>query len=224
MLEVGCKKGSGFACGSLGSLYAEGHGVTKDEARAKEILARGCDAHGSLACLNAMAVGRRGQPESAPLSPEGLALLERACGYGGDRDGVCRISSDGEAPAATYLEAQRAGCARGVGHACRLLGWAIETGYATPVDVEAARAAYAKSCERQSLWGCFRQALLTADSKEQARLYEHACDQGSGPACYALAQPSYGRPAEQRRILLRRACESSIEEACGDVLAELARQ
>ena len=57
----------------------------------------------------------------------------------------------------------------------------------------------------------------------QARLDEGACERGSGPACYALAQAPYGRPAEQRRILLRRACESSIEEACGDVLAELGR-
>jgi TPR repeat protein len=223
MLEAGCKGGSAFACGSLGSVYAEGHGVPKDEARAKQILARGCDAHGSLACVNAMAVSRRGQPDSAPLSPAAVALLDRACGYGGDRDGVCRFSSDGDAPAATYLENQKTGCARGDGMACRLLGWAIETGYGTPVDVGAARAAYAKSCDAHNLWGCFRQALLTADAGEQARLYEAACAQGSGPACYGLAQPAYGRAAEKRRALLRQACESSIEEACADVLADLSR-
>jgi len=49
------------------------------------------------------------------------------------------------------------------------------------------------------LWGCFREALFTTDVQQQARLYEAACQQGSGPACYALAQPAYRRPPDVRR-------------------------
>jgi len=219
LLTAGCKAGSAFACGSLGSRYAEGDGAPKDEARAAKILAQGCDAHGSLACVNAASLAVRGRPDGAPLPAQSLALLERACGYGGDRDGVCRASGDSDAPPAAYVADQRKGCAAGDGVACRRLGWAIETGYGDAVvDVDAARAAYGKACAAHSLWGCFRQALFTADAKEQARLFDAACEAGSGPACYALAQPKFGRTAAARRTLARKACEGSIEEACADVL------
>src|SRR5439155_23226654 len=116
-----------------------------------------------------------------------MALFERACGYAGDRGEVCGASDDADAAPATYVAAQRSGCAGGDGVACRRLGWAIETGYGgAVVDVEAARAAYAKACAAHSLWGCFRQALFTSDIKEQTRLFDAACAAGSGPACYAL--------------------------------------
>jgi TPR repeat protein len=223
-LTAGCAAGSAFACGSLGSLYAEGTGVAKDETRAMQIFAQGCDLHGWLACLNAGAMTLRDRLEGAPAAPEGLAYLDRACGYGGDREGVCRFSVDSDGPPARYLRAQTTGCAAGDGRACRLLGWAIETGYGdTPVDVDAARASYAKACAAHSLWGCFRQALLTADRKEQARLYEGACQQGSGPACYALAQPQHNPSPAARRALVRKACESSVVEACNDALQDLGR-
>ena len=87
----------------------------------------------------------------------------------------------------------------------------------------AARAAYQQACAHDSLWGCFRQALLTADPSEQARLYDEACRRGSGPACYNLAQPKYARPPDARRALFRRACERSIAEACVEVLGEAAK-
>jgi TPR repeat protein len=215
LLTTACDAGSAFACGSLGSLYADGNGVSKDEARATKILVRGCDGHGWLACVNAASLGVRGQPQDAAPPARSVAFLERACGYGGDQSAVCRADdAAGGAPAA-YLAAQRKGCDAGDGVACRRLGWAIETGYGdAAVDVEAARAAYAKSCATHNLWGCFRQALFTADAKEQARLYDAACRAGSGPSCYALAQPKYAQPAEARRALLRQACDSSIENAC----------
>ena len=222
LLTTGCNAGSAFACGSLGSLYAEGKDVAKDEARAMKILVRGCDAHGFLACVNAATVSARGQAKEAPLPPRSVAFLDRACGYGGDQNGVCRYSNDGDASPVAYVAAQRKGCSASDAAACRRLGWAIETGYGdAAVDVDAARAAYAKACAGHDLWGCFRQALFTADVKEQARLYEAACRGGSGPACYALAQPRYGQPADARRKLLRQACESSIESACVGVMSDL---
>jgi TPR repeat protein len=224
LLTAGCKAGSAFACGSLGSLYAEGTGVAKDEARARKILAQGCDAHGWLACVNAGSIARRGRPAEAPPTPEMLGFLERACGYGGDHDSVCRFSTNGDLPPAEYLAAQTAGCAKNDARACRNLGWTIETGYAgVTVDVDAARDAYHKACAVHSLWGCFREALFTTDLQEQARLYDAACKQGSGPACYALAQPTYGRAPDVRRALVRKACDSSIEMACVDYLAGFAK-
>jgi TPR repeat protein len=221
-LTAACNAGSAFACGSLGSLYAEGQGVPKDEARAMKLFVQGCDAHGWLACVNAASLGGRGRPKNAPLPAQSMAFLERACGYAGDRGEVCRASDDAEGSPTAYLAAQRSGCAAGEGGACRRLGWAIETGYGgAVVDVEAARAAYAKACAAHSLWGCFRQALFTAETKEQARLLDAACGAGSGPACYALAQPKYGRASDARRTLARRACDSSVEEACFDVMGSI---
>ena len=221
-LTAACNAGSAFACGSLGSLFAEGQGVPKDEARAMKIFVQGCDAHGWLACVNAASLGARGRPKDAPLPAKSMAFFERACGYAGDRGEVCRASDDADAAPAAYVAAQRSGCVAGDGVACRRLGWAIETGYGDAVvDVEAARAAYAKACVAHSLWGCFRQALFTADLKEQTRLFDAACAAGSGPACYALAQPKYGRPAEARRTLVRQACDSSVEEACFDVMGSI---
>lgn len=222
-LTAGCDAGSAFACGSLGSRYAEGNGVSADEARATKILQRGCDAHGWLACLNALRLRSRKGPERTPDDPETSKLLARACGYGGDRDDVCRATPVPADPRDAYVRAQEQACARGDGLGCRLHGWAFETGYGVAVDVAAARTAYQKACAAGDLWGCFRQALTTADAGEQARLYTSACEQGSGPACYALAQARYGQPAETRRALLRRACESSIAEACSAVMADLGR-
>ncbi len=223
-LTAGCDAGSAFACGSLGSRYAKGNGVAADEARAAKILQRGCDAHGWLACLNAVRVRARKAPESAlENDPEISRLLARACGYGGDRDDVCRATPVPADPRDVYVRAQEQACARGDGLGCRMHGLAFETGYGVAVDVAAARAAYQKACAAGDLWGCFRQALMTAGAVDQARLYTSACDQGSGPACYALAQPRYGQPAEARRALMRRACDSSIEEACSAVMADLAR-
>jgi TPR repeat protein len=224
LLAKGCNAGSAFACGSLGSIYAEGSGVAKDEARARKIFAQGCDAHGWLACYNAAQLAIRGTAEGAPPPPETLRFLERACDHGGDRDGICRFSLDGEAKPAGYLAAQTAGCDQGRGAACHHVGWAIETGYAgATVDIAAARGAYHKACVARSLWGCFREALLTADTQEQARLYEAACAQGSGPACYALAQPAYGRAPAARQDLFRKACESSVQPACGEYLNGLGK-
>jgi len=223
VLTAGCNAGSAFACGSLGSLYAEGEGVAKDEARAMKIFVRGCDAHGWLACMNAGVMANRGHPEGARPAPASLKYFERACGYGGDHGEVCRLSMESHATRDAYLGVQKAGCERGDGGACHRLGWAIETGYGTTADVEAARAAYTKGCSAGSLWGCFRRALFTADAKEQERLLDAACQQGSGPACYALAQPKFGRPPKARQALVRQACESSIEDACGEVLRTLGR-
>ena len=221
-LTAGCDAGSAFACGSLGGRYAGGNGVAADEARAMKVLQRGCDAHGSLACMNAFQLRAR-KASDALDDPEASKLLARACGYGGDRDGVCRATPVPAAPRDIYLRAQEQACARGDGLGCRMHGLAFETGYGVAVDVTAARAAYQKACAAGDLWGCFREALMTASAGEQARLYTSACDLGSGPACYALAQPRYGQPAEARRALMRRACDSSIEDACSAVLADLAR-
>lgn len=224
LLTAGCKMGSAYACGSLGSLYAEGKLVAKDESRAMKVLAQGCDAHGALACVNAASLAVRDWPEGKPPPALSLSFLERACGYGGDRAGVCRYSVDSDASPAAYVAKKRRDCAAGDGVACRHLGWAIETSFGDAVaDVDAARAAYAKACAAHSLWGCFREALFTADAKEQARLFDAACQAGSGPACYALAQPKFGRTADARRTLARKACESDIEEACADVLSGFAQ-
>jgi len=224
LLTAGCKAGSALACGSLGSLYAEGEGVKKDEARARKIFAQGCDAHGWLACQNAASLANRGRPEGAPLTAESVAFIERACAHGGDHGGVCRASPDAEAPPAKYVEAKKAACGQGDGVACRHLGWAYETGYSDlPVDVDRARDAYHQACAAKSLWGCFREALFTADAKQQARLYDAACQQGSGPACYALAQPLYGQTPEARHVLARKACDASIEMACVEYMSGLGK-
>jgi TPR repeat protein len=222
-LTAGCDAGSAFACGSLGSRYAKGDGVTADVARATKILQRGCDAHGWLACMNALRLRTRKVSAHWLTDPDASKLLARACGYGGDRDDACRMTSVPAEPADAYVRAQQQACVGGDAVGCRLYGWAFETGYGVAVDVAAARAAYQKACAAGDLWGCFRQALTTAGAVEQARLFSSACEQGSGPACYALAQGRYGQPTESRRALLRQACESSIEEACIAVIAELGR-
>jgi len=119
-------------------------------------------------------------------------LVDRACGFGGDRYGICRLSdAAAEAhDAVDYVQRQSAGCAAKSGRACRLLGRALETGYGTPVDENAAREAYGRACAAGDVWGCFRQAPLTAEVTDQARLYYRACEHGSGPACYDLTLPA----------------------------------
>jgi len=226
-LEAGCKHGSAFACASLAAVYDRGDGVPRDEKKALSLSERACDAHSALACLNAAELLKKGPVSTATSTTQAIVdrFVDRACGFGGDREGACRMSDAASEArdAADYFRRQGVGCIGKSGRACRLLGWALETGYGTLVDDDAARDAYGRACAAGDVWGCFRQALLTSDMAEQARLYERACQQGSGPACYGLTLPPYGRTEPRRKEFLRRACESDIQEACVQVLAMLSR-
>ena len=48
--EHACSRGSAFACGALGKLLATGTGVTKNVARGRTFLGRGCNATERWAC------------------------------------------------------------------------------------------------------------------------------------------------------------------------------
>jgi len=209
----GCDGGSAFACGTLGSYYAEGNGVAQDDARARQILQKGCDAHGDLACLNLASLAARGN-ENPDSNPAIVALADKACGFGGDKRGVCRLPVAGRVAQAEYRAAVLAACDRRQARECRALGWDFETGYGGAIDVDRARDAYARGCELGDLWACFREGLLASSLARQKTLYTAACERGSGPSCYALAQPAFGPTDQQRAALWRQACNSGIEDAC----------
>ncbi|HEY4180822.1 MAG TPA: tetratricopeptide repeat protein [Kofleriaceae bacterium] len=48
--EKGCKEGSARACTGLGELYKSGKGVTKDDAKAKQLFEQACNAGDDAAC------------------------------------------------------------------------------------------------------------------------------------------------------------------------------
>jgi TPR repeat protein len=217
-LEKGCAAGSPFTCASLsGSLD---HATPPDSTRALAVARKACEGHSALGCTNAAQIlSRDGEKNVAEVQ----AYADRTCGYGGDRDGVCRLSALSNLAPAAYLAGQEKGCAGGAAAACRLLGWSHETGYGTAVSVRKARDAYGLGCKAGDLWACFRGALFTADHAAQQQALEATCAKGSGPACYALSLPAYGLPAERRASLARAACEASVFEGCLATAVELAR-
>jgi TPR repeat protein len=224
LLQLGCKAGSAFACAMLAGRYDDGEGTPRDADMALRLSIRACLGHSALGCMNAakMIAQERGHVPKGQ-SADANAYIDRACWYGGDRDGVCRASDDSNLGEGEYHQHQLAQCTRGNARACRLLGWDFETGYGTPTNIALALAAYKNACERADVYGCFREALLTADTRQQAQLYQTACQQGSGAACYNATLPIYGVSAEKRSELYRRACESDVVAGCMAFASQLTK-
>jgi TPR repeat protein len=81
-LNVLCNRGTYLACFSLGTAYASGNGVTKDDSRAVALFQRACDGGNAQGCsgLGFMYETEAGVGKDVALA---LTLYRKACDGGG---------------------------------------------------------------------------------------------------------------------------------------------
>jgi hypothetical protein len=164
-LERGCKVRAGrAACAELATLYREGRGVRKDDARARELLGAGCDQGDGAACE------ARGALEWDQATPgkEGDRRRERAIGW------------------------RHTACDQGHRPACVRLALDYLAGNRVPVRPLIAGELFAKVCSSGDIAYCVRAAELLEPSGFAAhvgprrRAANVGCDHGQAAACEVL--------------------------------------
>jgi TPR repeat protein len=191
-----CGKGHAGSCGAAGALLASGGGgATKDEAKARELLGKGCDGGDVKSCSNLgllLSKGRGGAKDAAGA----VKRFEKACG---DADAIgCGLlgaayeSGEGvgkdEAKAVTFLQK---GCEGGHDHSCGVVGRMLLAGRGAPKDVAKGTDFLKRACDGGQSRACIDLAeLYEGGSRDVAKnpitakiLYQRACFRGEARAC-----------------------------------------
>jgi uncharacterized protein len=153
-----CDAGRLESCVTLGKLYDEGKGATRDFARAAASYATACDGGHIPACVplgHAYANGRGVLSDPA----RGLSLYERACAAG-VADGCesvanvalhgMRQGADGSRPMALLKKA----CDLGKAAACTRIGYMLSSGHFVPRDRAKAREMFDRACRAGDQGAC----------------------------------------------------------------------
>jgi uncharacterized protein len=190
-----CGKGNAASCGAAGALLASGGGgLGKDEAKAREILGKGCDAGDTKSCTNAgvlLAKGRGGAKDAATA----FKRFEKAC-MEGDPLGCGMLGQAYESGDGTTKDEGRAisflqrGCEGGQDTSCGTIGKML-------VDGRGA----------------------TKDTTKGADYLKRACDGGHAKSCVAVAEmfeAGQGIPKQAltARLLFQRACMRAEGKGC----------
>jgi len=160
-LVNGCERGHARGCLGLGTAFALGRGVDKDEAHAATLYERACDGGEALACdaLGVLlATGRGVEADPAQASN----LFERACTGGGQRGcthlGVMISRGDGgrpRDPVQAFALFQRS-CTGGDGLGCHWAGQALESGNGVAINRNKAVESYRQGCRAGEPKACAR--------------------------------------------------------------------
>ena len=159
VLERQCGQADVSACASLGWLYHDGAGVTRDAARAAALFAKACAGGHADACLleaDARAEGR-GVERDAERAGQ---LFQKACELGKPAGctgvGVLELRRGTAANLGRAAGLFRRACDDGDGAGCANLAALQEAGFGVPRDGAAARASYAKACAQGYEAACAR--------------------------------------------------------------------
>lgn len=183
----------------LAGKYLNGEGVPKDEGKAADLLAKGCDNDDAFACGLLGAMYEHGEGLAVDL-PRAAALMTRACaredllscailgGYYAKGQGVTRDFAKAE-------QLVRKACDGGESIGCFNLAVMYDEGQGVTTDDAQAAQLYAKACDRDFGQACQNLALMCEDGegipKDPARamaLYGRACQLGLSESC-RVAQP-----------------------------------
>lgn len=221
LLAASCDKGSGLACGELGTAKFRGTGAAKDIGAAGALWAKGCDLGDASSCVSAGAAALRGEIENRDATKD----FVRACDAGSP-DG-CRRAAAGFLGVAgrDLVEARRLAkrsCDADWASGCEVLAaaqWASD-------DVNAAFSAGAKACDLNA-WNCEYIGALRLQDKGRAPDVEGAlsalrrgCDAGRSASCarlgsvYLYGVASAGKDEKKGISLLREKCDDGMVEPC----------
>ncbi len=190
-----CTKGNAGSCAAAGSLYASGSaGLPHDDAKARELLGKACDANDAKGCVTLgtlLLQGRGGAKDPAGAAKD----FEKGCQSGEAKGcgmlGVMVRGGDGVAKdparAATLL---RQGCDGGDDHACAALGRVLLAGEGTAKDPVKAAVALKRACDGSQIAACNDLGLMSEIGKDVPKnailakmVYQRACVRGDSDAC-----------------------------------------
>jgi len=218
--ERACESGDRDAC-PRAVLAMRARPLETDAKRFAAVLGRACDG-GDVDACKALAEVVLYAPSLPRDEARSKALYARACELG---DGIgCLESAGGDDAATRHARAViGAKCDAGDGASCDVM-----SGLALALDHDpaksasfAARAAtdLESSCLRGAADDCEKGArVIDASPGKQAsrvyRLLDRGCALGAMPTCTLLATSSDDMRAEDKRALLRKACDGAREDAC----------
>jgi len=239
----GCQLQQQHSCVALGRMYRRGRGVRIDLAKAAGFYRRACQAGSAAACTRLGKLVARGRAErAAPDLAAAAALFDRACSLddaeGCHQHGLALELGRGlEAdPVAAYevfnktARMRRAICgggglARDL-DACVGLGAQLRTGRGVPRDRSAGLALQKRACREGRASGCLAWmtrgkalVLLPTIDFDPIAVLERSCSGAEPEACFTLARLpnsalATSRLADQRRVLLDRACGAGHGPSC----------
>lgn len=199
-----CSKGNVQSCGAAGALYVSGSGgAPRDETKARELLAKGCDGADTKSCTNLgvlLAQGRGGARDSAGAAKRfERSCLEadaHACGMLGMQfksgDGVAKD----EAKAHALLQK---GCAGGDDVACAVDGRMLLDGVGVAKDVAKAVESLKRACDGSQAEACVDLGLLSEVGQDTPKnpilakmLYQRGCLRGNMQACFSQGRMELG--------------------------------
>jgi TPR repeat protein len=237
-----CDRGVFFACLPVARMYQDGRGVTRDLARAAELLKVACDAEVPAACHELALAQRegRGIPRDRTAAERSFA---RACDLRVDES--CQVLCDAGAlsrcmdvvrlrdrlfPSDQEMQTLRPlmekACAGGLADGCVRLAQAVREGRGGPADPMRALELLERACAIDATAGCtaLAETLRTAhgparDPRRALALLEGACTAGHGPACRPAGSMRYqseaGPPNAQRALeLFERGCRAGDADSC----------
>jgi len=190
-LTRACRKDLGVACRLLGVLYANGHGVSRDDATASELAQRACELDDAHGCSDwALELENHGDVAAS------IAPLRKACDR--DPESGCvelgRLAYLGKGmrkdpPLA--VTSWRKACVAGNVTGCSGVALAYVEGVGVPRDVQKGAALYRNACDRNDVNSCVQLAELLSsagkgiphDLPESLVLFERGCKAKTADAC-----------------------------------------
>lgn len=225
LAEKSCKEGNALSCTALGRLYTYGHGVKKDNLKAKEYFKQACIGGINDSCKD---IGM--EYDKTVLSAE-IQMYTKSCSAG-DSVGCYKLGrayyrGDGIAKDIIKgMELLNRSCDANYGKACSYIG--INYQFARPNELDKMEAYYLKACNAGDAEQCgnlgylySRGLYVTKDEAKGIDYSKKGCDGGYAQACINLAgmyQPSKGedyRDVIEKRIqLLSKACDAGDVSGC----------
>lgn len=225
-----CARNHPGSCFALGTMYNNGTGVPRDEARAASFFQLACDRQHFIACTTLGEMREKGK--GSPVDHAAAArLYAPACESGNAQscNGLARLYHEGRGVTKDLTRASelyKKSCDAGYPTACAHLGRFTQDGVGVPADALEARKLYEKGCAGESAPACGNLASMymegigvPKDDARAATLYQKACDGGYGFGCAGLGQlheqgRAFPKDTGQAATLYKRGCDMDDPTAC----------
>ena len=227
-----CGKGHAGSCGTLGALYARGQGVSRDHAKAAELLKKGCDGADTASCvtlgaLTADGLGVSKDPAAAAtLFQKGCDAAEAA---GCDLLGRAYLAGAGvTADPKRAAELLNKACEGGEARSCGALAALYVEGKGVAQDNKRAAELYQSACNGRDAASCEAVGALYETGAAGGKnpilagiMYQRGCigqGRAGAGACAGMGRAELGKPgggnADQAKRSFENACTWGSDVGC----------
>lgn len=229
-LEEACEAKDAVVCRRLGTRFAEGDGVAKDQVRAAALFDKACAMDEANSCT-LLGIAYHNGDGVTRNAERAAALFAQACEKGGPADcgnvGLAYVKGEG-----VVKDAQRGvgyfkmACDKKNAAACSSLGAAYTLGVGAKINLKRARRLFEKACDGDDAGGCYNLGVVydqglgvKKDPVRAASLYVGACDRDDASACGnlgSLTQNGSGvaKDVAQAGTLFAKACDLGDADGC----------